>query len=58
MGKIITVAAGLDKTPMALDPPDIGSGSKDVHRHPIFLENKDFALRRISVDKPKWWSHP
>jgi hypothetical protein len=30
--------------------------SKDVPRRPIFLKNKDFALWRISVDRPKWWS--
>jgi hypothetical protein len=42
--------------------PDIGSVSKAVHRRPIFLKNKDFALRRISVDNPnggqKSWSAP
>jgi hypothetical protein len=30
--------------------------STDVLRRPIFVEDRDFALRRISVDKPQWWS--
>ena len=36
--------------------PNIGSVSNNVRSRPIFLENKDFALKRISVDQPKWWS--
>jgi hypothetical protein len=55
MGKIITVAADKTRTYGSLTP-DIGSLSKDVRRRPIFLKNKDFALRRIPVDEPKWWS--
>jgi hypothetical protein len=39
-------------------PPDIGSVSTDVPRRPVFLRYKDFALRRISMDKAKWWSDP
>jgi hypothetical protein len=27
--------------------------SKDVGRRPIFLENRELALRRISVDNPQ-----
>jgi hypothetical protein len=37
---------------MALLTPDIGSVSTDVLRRPIFLRDKDFALRRIPVDNP------
>ena len=51
MGKIITVAADKTGTHGSLTP-DIGSVSTDVFRRPIFLENNDFALGRISVDKP------
>jgi hypothetical protein len=36
--------------------PDIGRPFTDVPKHPIFLQNKVFALGRISVDKLKWWS--
>ena len=50
-GKIITVAADKTGTHGSLTP-DIGSVSTDVFRRPIFLENNDFALGRISVDKP------
>lgn len=38
--------------------PDIGSGFTDVLRGEFFLMNKDFALGRTSVDKPKWSSNP
>jgi hypothetical protein len=54
-GKIIAVAVGKTKNSWLLTP-DIGSVSKDVLRRPVSLKNKDSALRRISVDKPKWWS--
>jgi hypothetical protein len=57
MGKIITVAADKTGTHVSLTP-DIGSVSKDVPGRPIFPKNKGFALRRISVDQPKWWSDP
>jgi hypothetical protein len=36
---------------MAPLPPDIGSASTGVLRRSIFLKNRDFALRHISVDK-------
>jgi hypothetical protein len=39
---------------MALCPPDIGSVSTDALKPPIFVENKEFELRDILVDKPKW----
>jgi hypothetical protein len=32
--------------------PDIGSVSRDVFRRSNFLENKDFAVGRISVENP------
>jgi hypothetical protein len=56
MGKIITVAASKTRTRGSLTP-DIGSVSKDVPGCRTFLENKDFAHLRISVDKPRWWSN-
>jgi hypothetical protein len=58
MGKVIAVAAGKARTDDCLTPPDIGSVSKDVTRRPVFPRNKGFELRRISVDKTKWWSDP
>jgi hypothetical protein len=37
--------------------PQTSAASKDVRRRPLFLKDMDFTLRRISVDKPKWWSN-
>jgi hypothetical protein len=53
MGKSIAVAARQGKTHGSLTPRHRQRFQKDVPRHPTFLRNKDFAHRRISVDKPK-----
>ena len=42
--------------PAALDPQTSAACPRTSSRRPIFLKNKDFAPRRISVDKAKWWS--
>ena len=38
------------------DPQTSAACPRTSTRCPVFLKNKDSALRRISVDKPKWWS--
>jgi hypothetical protein len=40
----------------SLDPQTSAALCADVSRRPSFLKNKDSALRRISVEHPKWWS--